>query len=59
MIQSRNEVINPEGLRNDGRRHNELRRIVCKTNVMNYADGSSYYEQGNTKVLVGVFGPRE
>ncbi|OMJ27812.1 Exosome complex component RRP41 [Smittium culicis] len=26
---------------------------------MNYADGSSYYEQGNTKVLVGVFGPRE
>ncbi|PVU98157.1 hypothetical protein BB559_001757 [Furculomyces boomerangus] len=56
---SRNELVNPEGLRVDGRRANELRKITCKSNVIDYADGSSYYEQGNTKVLVGVFGPRE
>jgi exosome complex component RRP41 len=23
------------------------------------ADGSAYYEQGNTKVLASVYGPRE
>ncbi|KAI9472683.1 Exosome non-catalytic core component [Coemansia sp. RSA 989] len=56
---SRQELLSPEGLRIDGRRANELRRIACRASVLNTADGSSYYEQGNTKVLVAVFGPRE
>ncbi|KAJ1854707.1 Exosome non-catalytic core component [Coemansia sp. RSA 1822] len=56
---SRQELLSPEGLRVDGRRANELRRILCRASVLNTADGSAYYEQGNTKVLVAVFGPRE
>ncbi|KAJ2812720.1 Exosome non-catalytic core component [Coemansia furcata] len=56
---SRQELLSPEGLRVDGRRANELRRISCRASVLNSADGSSYYEQGNTKVLVAVYGPRE
>ncbi|OMH80436.1 Exosome complex component RRP41 [Zancudomyces culisetae] len=56
---SKLELLNPEGLRIDGRRANELRKITCKTNVLHSTDGSAYYEQGNTKVLVGVFGPHE
>ncbi|PVU85713.1 hypothetical protein BB560_006831 [Smittium megazygosporum] len=47
------------GLRIDGRRANELRKITCKTNVIDYTDGSAYFEQGNTKILVGILGPRE
>lgn len=56
---SRQELLSPEGLRVDGRRTNELRRISCRAAVLNSADGSAYYEQGNTKVLAAVYGPRE
>ncbi|KAJ1926814.1 Exosome non-catalytic core component [Tieghemiomyces parasiticus] len=56
---SRQELLSPEGLRIDGRRANELRRTVCKQSVLGKADGSAYYEQGNTKVLAAVYGPRE
>ncbi|KAJ1648563.1 Exosome non-catalytic core component [Coemansia erecta] len=56
---SRQELLSPEGLRVDGRRANELRRISCRASVLSSADGSAYYEQGNTKVLVAVYGPRE
>ncbi|CAG8604249.1 14230_t:CDS:2 [Acaulospora colombiana] len=47
------------GLRQDGRRANELRKIKCKPSVLSQADGSSYIEQGNTKCLAAVYGPRE
>lgn len=57
-IQNR-ELLSPEGFRIDGRRPNELRKIRCKIGVFAKADGSSYFEQGNTKVLATVFGPRE
>ncbi|KAJ1652184.1 Exosome non-catalytic core component, partial [Dispira simplex] len=56
---SRLELLSPEGLRVDGRRANELRRIACKQSVLADADGSAYYEQGNTKVLATVYGPCE
>ncbi|KAJ3013749.1 Exosome complex component RRP41 [Thoreauomyces humboldtii] len=56
---SRNEIISPEGLRVDGRRPLELRRVLTRTGVLSQADGSSYVEQGNTKVLAAVYGPRE
>lgn len=52
------ELISPEGLRIDGRRANETRRISCELGVL-HADGSAYLEQGNTKVLVRVTGPHE
>lgn len=57
---SRMELYSPEGLRIDGRRWNELRRFECKINThLNSSDGSSYVEQGNTKVMCMVQGPME
>jgi len=56
---SRIELIGPQGLRTDGRRANELRKIKCKLSVLSQADGSAYIEQGHTKCLAAVYGPRE
>lgn len=54
------ELYSPEGLRMDGRRWNELRSFQCKVNTHpNSSDGSSYVEQGNTKVICLVSGPKE
>lgn len=53
------EYISPEGLRIDGRRANEIRKIRFKLNLFSRADGSAYYEQGNTRVVAAVYGPRE
>jgi len=53
------ELLADQGLRIDGRRPNELRKIQCKLGVFNQADGSAYLEQGNTKVLATVYGPHE
>lgn len=52
-------INNNKGLRIDGRRANELRRVNCKTGILAQADGSAYIEQGNTKCLATVYGPRE
>src|SRR3989338_1363612 len=53
------EYISYEGLRQDGRRENELRQIKCKMGLFKRADGSAYWEQGNTKVVAAVYGPRQ
>lgn len=54
------EFINPAtGLRLDGRKVNEIRRIQCKIGVLSRADGSAFYQQGNTRVIAAVYGPRE
>eukprot|EP01124_Arcella_intermedia_P007852 TRINITY_DN14868_c0_g1_i1.p2 TRINITY_DN14868_c0_g1~~TRINITY_DN14868_c0_g1_i1.p2 ORF type:complete len:244 (+),score=1.84 TRINITY_DN14868_c0_g1_i1:67-798(+) len=53
------ELISPEGLRIDGRRPNELRQMKVRMGLFSRADGSVYYQQGNTKLLVAVYGPRE
>uniref|UniRef100_A0A383VD35 Uncharacterized protein n=1 Tax=Tetradesmus obliquus TaxID=3088 RepID=A0A383VD35_TETOB len=53
------EFITSEGLRRDGRRAKELRRIKCQVGVLQDADGSAMFEMGNTQVLASVFGPRE
>lgn len=55
----RSEIVNPEGLRFDGRRSKELRRIACKTSIFSQADGSSFLKQGNTQCIVTVYGPKE
>jgi len=47
------------GLRTDGRRPNELRRIQARMGPLREADGSAYLEMGNTKVIAAVYGPRE
>lgn len=46
-------------LRPDGRRWNELRHIHAQVSTNAAADGSSYLEMGNTKVLCVVTGPGE
>ncbi|KAF2196232.1 ribosomal protein S5 domain 2-like protein [Delitschia confertaspora ATCC 74209] len=46
-------------LRLDGRRWNELRRLHAQISTQAAADGSSYLEMGNTKVLCTVSGPHE
>ncbi|KAI8823982.1 ribosomal protein S5 domain 2-type protein [Fimicolochytrium jonesii] len=58
-MSSRVEIVSPEGLRVDGRRPLELRRVLTRIGVLSQADGSAYVEQGNTKVLAAVYGPRE
>lgn len=57
--QSRYEILSPEGLRTDGRRWNEMRRFSAKMATTTAADGSSYIEHGNTKVICSVNGPIE
>ncbi|KAJ9132110.1 Exosome complex exonuclease RRP41 [Pleurostoma richardsiae] len=46
-------------LRVDGRRWNELRRCQAQIRTQAAADGSSYLEMGNTKVMCVVTGPAE
>lgn len=46
-------------LRLDGRRWNELRRLHAQISTQQAADGSSYLEFGNTKVLCTISGPAE
>lgn len=53
------DLLSRQGLRTDGRRSGELRRIRCKMGVFNQPDGSAYLEQGNTKVVAAVYGPHE
>lgn len=47
------------GLRVDGRKPNELRKISCEVGVFAQADGSAMLTQGNTKVVATVYGPHE
>lgn len=53
------ELLSDLNLRLDGRKSDELRRIRCKLGVFSVADGSAYFEMGNTKVLAAVYGPHE
>lgn len=56
----KNELYSPEGLRVDGRRWNEARNFECRINTHpNSSDGSSYVQQGLTKVVCMVQGPME
>jgi len=48
-----------DGKRLDGRGLDELRPIKMKVGPLKRADGSSYVEWGNNKVLASVYGPRE
>ena len=51
-------LINEQGLRLDGRKCDEMRKILAKAGVLKRADGSGYFEFGNTKAIAGVYGPR-
>ncbi|KAH0787298.1 exosome complex component RRP41-like [Histomonas meleagridis] len=47
------------GLRQDGRRPNEMRFIEAKNNVIPGCTGSSHFKMGQTEVISQVFGPSE
>lgn len=51
-------ALSPEGLRPDGRRQFECRRVSCRLGGLP-GDGSALFSLGNTHVLCSVFGPRE
>ncbi|XP_065214532.1 exosome complex component RRP41 [Planococcus citri] len=53
------DLISDQGLRADGRKPHELRKIRCKLGVFSQPEGSAYLEQGNTKVLAAVYGPHQ
>ena len=53
------ELLSDQGFRIDGRKADELRRIICSLGLFEQADGSAYIEQGNTKVLATIYGPHE
>lgn len=46
------------GLRRDGRRPHEIRKIDCSLCVLKNANGSAQFTIGNTSVIVAVFGPK-
>lgn len=48
-----------DGLRIDGRRPLEVRKISVRLGVFGQADGSAYIEQGKTKALATVYGPHQ
>jgi exosome complex component RRP41 len=52
-------LIEENGLRADGRRPDELRKIRMEVGVLEKTDGSAYIEVGGTKIYAGVIGPRE
>lgn len=52
------EILALAGLRADGRKSNEMRRIRHKLSLFS-SDGSTYLETGLNKVLVIVTGPME
>ncbi|MHC1563799.1 MAG: exosome complex exonuclease Rrp41 [Candidatus Hecatellaceae archaeon] len=59
MGESGRKLIDENGLRIDGRRLDELRPIRMEVGLLANADGSAYIEQGKSKIIVAVYGPRE
>uniref|UniRef100_A0A1I8A9Q4 RNase_PH domain-containing protein n=1 Tax=Steinernema glaseri TaxID=37863 RepID=A0A1I8A9Q4_9BILA len=53
------DIVDELGYRRDGRTAEQIRNVVFRLNAFPNADGSAYLEQGNTKVLCAVYGPRE
>uniref|UniRef100_A0A7S3C5Y7 Exoribonuclease phosphorolytic domain-containing protein n=1 Tax=Chloropicon roscoffensis TaxID=1461544 RepID=A0A7S3C5Y7_9CHLO len=48
-------IMSYEGLRQDGRRWNELRRMQCDLGVVSGADGSCSFTCGRTKIIASCF----
>ena len=52
-------LLDSNGIRCDGRKIDEPRKITIKVGVLENANGSAYIEFGDNKILAGVFGPRD
>ncbi|CAM9432677.1 unnamed protein product [Scytosiphon promiscuus] len=46
-----------EATRRDGRKANQIRPLAAEQGILNRADGSARFVQGNTSVLAAVYGP--
>ncbi|KAJ3369223.1 hypothetical protein GGF31_005505 [Allomyces arbusculus] len=51
-------LLNQDAKRQDGRNVETVRPFFIKTGAVPAADGSAFVEQGNTKVICAVYGPR-
>ncbi|MCL5788387.1 MAG: exosome complex exonuclease Rrp41 [Candidatus Marsarchaeota archaeon] len=52
-------LLSPDGIRTDGRRIDEMRKVKMEVGLLKNCSGSAYIEQGKTKIIVAVHGPRE
>ncbi|XP_046461794.1 exosome complex component MTR3-like [Daphnia pulex] len=52
-------LIGSTKVRKDKRMPTDARQLFLKTGIISQAKGSAYIEQGNTKLVCGVYGPRE
>ena len=57
-MESNIELIK-NGIRTDGRKADELRKIKIVAGVVKNAKGSAYIEWGNNKIIAAVYGPKE
>jgi len=55
----RNKMPTKEIKRKSGRKVDEIREISAKVGVIPNADGSASWEQGKTKAIAAVYGPKE
>lgn len=53
------KLITEDGRRVDGRKPDELRPTTIDVGILKNADGSALIRQGNNKIIVAVYGPRE
>jgi exosome complex component RRP41 len=53
------ELITADGIRTDGRKIDEMRNVKMEVGILKNCSGSAYIEQGKTKIIVAVHGPRE
>ncbi|KAI8338045.1 ribosomal protein S5 domain 2-type protein [Chlamydoabsidia padenii] len=53
------DLLNEKNRRLDDRTVDDLRPIFMKTGLVTQANGSTYIEMGNTKVVCAVYGPRQ
>ena len=47
-------LLDENGIRSDGRKVNETRKVTIKAGVLKNAGGSAYIEFGGNKILAGV-----
>lgn len=59
MPKPKHAYVNDEGLRRDGRRQGELRRLNFECGVLPTADGSAVVQIGQTRVMAVIKGPQE
>jgi exosome complex component RRP41 len=52
-------LLDKNGIRCDGRKIDEPRKIMIKAGVLKNANGSAYIEFGDNKIMCGVYGPRD